>query len=105
MIDETETLIPVQKVAHLVNPAKPPNLSTVWRWITAGVHGVRLEAVRLGGCRFSSREAVQRFVRALNEEPGTVPAPPTAAAERAGRELAAKRGGKRNGRKLAAASA
>ena len=35
--------------------------STIWRWTTRGIDGVRLESARLGGKRITSREAVKRF--------------------------------------------
>lgn len=45
-----------------------PNISTVWRWITAGTRGVKLESVLIGGQRFTTDEAIQRFIKALNSE-------------------------------------
>jgi Protein of unknown function (DUF1580) len=41
------------------------HLSTVIRWRTRGVGGVRLEAVRLGGRWVTSREALARFTAAV----------------------------------------
>jgi hypothetical protein len=41
--------------------------STLWRWSTKGVKGVRLETRRLGGRIFTSREALERFATALAE--------------------------------------
>jgi hypothetical protein len=41
-----------------------PNVATLWRWRTAGCRGVRLETVLVGGKRYTSREAIQRFVNA-----------------------------------------
>ena len=38
-----------------------PNLSTIYRWHLRGVRGVRLETILIGGTRFTSREALQRF--------------------------------------------
>jgi len=46
-------------------PSKP-HLSTVVRWTRQGVKGVRLETVVFGGRRFTSREAIQRFIQARN---------------------------------------
>lgn len=87
MIDPSvETMMPLAKAARIVNPSNPPHVATIWRWASAGVSGVRLESVKLGGVRFTSREAVARFIRRLNE-PGAVPEPPSAAAERANAEL------------------
>src|SRR5438128_2214980 len=48
--------------------AKRTHISTVFRWISRGVSGVRLEALRLGGRWVTSREAVQRFAERLTAE-------------------------------------
>lgn len=40
-----------------------PHCSTLLRWRTSGVNGVRLEAVKVGGRWFTSRQALRRFVR------------------------------------------
>lgn len=39
--------------------------STLYRWITHGVRGVRLEAMAAGGGLVTSREALERFFAAL----------------------------------------
>ena len=41
-----------------------PNVSTLWRWRTAGVRGVKLETILCGGRRMTSREALARFFAA-----------------------------------------
>lgn len=43
---------------------KGVNVSTVWRWIQRGIHGVRLESTLVGGIRMSTREALARFFAA-----------------------------------------
>ena len=68
MIDlETETLIGFAEAAkHLPrSPAGRPATQTAARWSLVGLHGVRLEAVRVGGRRYTSREACRWFVAAL----------------------------------------
>jgi hypothetical protein len=42
------------------------SLSTVWRWCLKGVRHAKLESVVIGGRRFSTTEAWQRFVAATN---------------------------------------
>jgi hypothetical protein len=73
-----------------------PALSTLWRWQIKGVLGVRLETVLVGGRRYTSVEALSRFVESSNrvQEPpcGAVPRTRTArereaAIRRAEREL------------------
>lgn len=55
-----------------------PNISTLHRWATRGVRGVRLETVAVGHVRYTSVEAVRRFLNAKPAQPG--PVTPTAAA-------------------------
>lgn len=66
MIDiHDETLISLSKASQLL-PYKP-SPATLWRWFTRGVNGVRLETAKIGKRRYTSREALQRFVTATTE--------------------------------------
>ena len=66
-----------------------PSIATRWRWIQRGVRGgVKLESIIIGGQRYTSAEAVARFIARLNA-PGDVPAPTLPAAEAANARLAA----------------
>ena len=74
MIDTTlEQLHSLADATGFVPPArqgKKTHLSTLLRWILSGAKApdgtlVRLDAVRLGGRWFTSREALQRFGEAL----------------------------------------
>jgi hypothetical protein len=40
---------------------KPVHLSACYRWMKTGLSGVRLETVLVGGQRFTSTEALNRF--------------------------------------------
>lgn len=64
-----------------------PHISTRWRWCTRGISGTKLESIVVGGQRFTSAEAVERFLAKLND-PGVVELSATSAAEAAARELA-----------------
>jgi hypothetical protein len=88
MIDPaTEQLLLLREAAAIVNPSHPPHIATIWRWATAGLQGgIRLESMKIGGQRFTSREAIRRFLVRLNE-PAAVPMEPNAAAIEAGRRL------------------
>lgn len=44
---------------------KPTHVSTLHRWATRGLRGVRLEVLRVGGTTCTSREALQRFFTRL----------------------------------------
>ncbi|MHB9081060.1 MAG: DUF1580 domain-containing protein [Pirellulaceae bacterium] len=57
-----DTLLSITQTAHQA-PGRP-HISTVWRWINRGVRGVKLETVMIGGRRFTSREALDRFYAA-----------------------------------------
>jgi hypothetical protein len=48
-----------------------PHISTLIRWALRGLKGIKLETALVGGRRFTSVEAIQRFLVRLNE-PGTV---------------------------------
>jgi len=43
------------------------HISTIYRWTTAGVRGVRLETVQVGGTRCTSEDALQRFFNELTK--------------------------------------
>ncbi len=45
------------------------NRKTVARWMDCGYQGQRLESLRIGRKRFSTRQAAARFLAALNGEP------------------------------------
>jgi hypothetical protein len=63
--------------------------STIYRWVMAGVKGVKLETITIGGYRYTSTQAIGRFIAALSGRPAPdgVEAVQTPAARR--RELAA----------------
>lgn len=65
MID-FRTAIPLDQAAQLVPGRKDKTAScgTLRRWATAGVKGVCLETVRIGGRVCTSVDAIQRFVDA-----------------------------------------
>lgn len=94
MIDiHTEQLLTLKSAARSIpgrDGDRPINISTIWRWVLAR----KLESIRIGGIRYTSRQAIQRFVERLNPEQTTAPAIRTAtqrrrASEKAARELEA----------------
>jgi hypothetical protein len=65
---ETETLILPKDVCRMF-PGRSGNgisLSTVWRWMLQGRKRQKLDSLIVGGTRYTSKEAVQRFVAGLN---------------------------------------
>lgn len=88
MVDPaTEQLLLLTEASAIINPSHPPHIATIWRWATAGLKGgIRLESIKVGGQRFTSREAIRRFLVRINE-PAAVPMEPSAAAIAAGKRL------------------
>jgi len=68
-----------------------PHISTVWRWIQRGVRGVKLETVLIGGRRYTSNEALERFVSRTTAAAAGEPAPTRTPTQRQRAILAAER--------------
>jgi len=58
----TEPLLTLREAAATIPGS--PHVSTLHRWRRRGVRGAKLETCLVGGKRFTSLQAVQRFVRA-----------------------------------------
>jgi len=94
---QAERLFPVRNPPRDVSPIlgeKWPHPATLYRWAKCGLHGVKLETLRVGGTLCTSLEALQRFCERLTAST-TAPTQPPAASptarrrshERAGRAL------------------
>lgn len=70
MFDPREKLIAMNEARGLF--PKPPHLATLYRWIKSGAHGVRLETVVVGRTRYTTAEAIQRFIAGQNGPPPIV---------------------------------
>ncbi len=65
MIDPTtEEMIPFQQASRRI-PGNP-SLCAFHRWRLSGVRGARLETLLVGGTRFTSAQAISRFIAAQN---------------------------------------
>lgn len=72
---DREEVLPLAKAARqlpAVRGSKPPNPSTIYRWLTAGVKSVRGETVKLETCfvgktRCTSLAALKRFFDRIND--------------------------------------
>lgn len=60
----SETRVSLTALARELNLS----VSTCWRWDKGGIRGHRLECFSLGGRRYTTREALERFVAATNGE-------------------------------------
>ncbi len=65
-----------------------PHSSTIWRWHSRGVRGIRLETVVIGGRRFTSRESLERFARRTTAAADGLPASANPASEASSESLA-----------------
>lgn len=65
-----ERLLPLSKAPQYFPSPVRPHVGTVVRWALKGVGRTRrkLETLKIGGRRFTSREAIQRFVALLSGE-------------------------------------
>ena len=71
-LNEEQMLTLTQATAEL--PGRP-HIPTIWRWHARGLHGVKLETIVIGGRRFTSREALQRFAERTTAAAGGTSAP------------------------------
>ena len=79
MIDHlTETLVNFQHAGRHI-PGNPA-LCTLHRWRLSGVRGTKLETLLVGGIRYTSTEAIARFIAAQNAD--QIPAPALTAKQR-----------------------
>jgi hypothetical protein len=74
MIDvQTENLISPKDACRMIPGRSGHGISraTLWRWMLPGRRGVKLDSCLVGGVRYTSRQAVARFVAELNAAPET----------------------------------
>jgi uncharacterized protein DUF1580 len=83
MIDpfDGEDLLTASEVAKLL-PGRP-HACTIWRWMTRGVRGHKLESLFLSGARRTTKSAVCFFLAQVTADAdGHAPAPAPTAAQR-----------------------
>lgn len=63
MISESETLISLKNLPRFLEKrdGRKPSIGTIYRWISKGLNGCKLEVVYRAGRPFSSEEALRRF--------------------------------------------
>lgn len=66
MIEPTKEKIVSLADAAMAFPGGAVHISTLHRWRLRGVGGAKLETFKIGGKRFTSTEAIQRFIAELN---------------------------------------
>jgi hypothetical protein len=74
MIDpENESPISLSDAAKSL-PGRP-NVTTIWRWRSRGIAGVRLETLCVGGRTYTTREALARFLERVTAAKSGQPIP------------------------------
>jgi Protein of unknown function (DUF1580) len=65
-----ELLSPVEATKTVPNrrAGRPTNTSCIYRWMHTGCRGIKLEFIQIGGTRFTSREALDRFFTRLTNQ-------------------------------------
>lgn len=87
MIDiRNEELVPFPDAPKHI-PGRP-HIATVHRFRLRGSHGKKLESVKVGGRRFTSIEAIQRFVEAVTAAADGEPVPRAESSKARERRLA-----------------
>jgi hypothetical protein len=92
-----EELLTLAQAARHARPKgqRPAAPCTIWRWAKRGISSVRLETIYMGGTRYTSVEALQRFFDAVTlarssqdvaEEPNAAPGTRPAATKKRLRE-------------------
>lgn len=68
MLDvQNENLLTLREAADgLPGRAGSVHPSTLHRWAAGGVAGAKLETVRIGGCRYTTAQAIERFILACS---------------------------------------
>lgn len=63
---QSESLLSLQQSRTAFPGGKRLSLATLHRWRLKGVRGTRLETILIGGQRYTSTEAIGRFIAAQN---------------------------------------
>jgi hypothetical protein len=96
MIDfQSETLMSLKQATRVLpgrSGEKPIHVATLHRWASRGCRGIKLETLQVGGTRYTSREALQRFFDRLSQqgesgaEPRSAPREPSCGRTARGRD-------------------
>jgi len=62
----SETLLTLPSATMCVPGKSTVSVATMQRWRKRGVRGVVLETILIGGSRYTSLQAISRFIDALN---------------------------------------
>lgn len=79
---EIEHLLAPSAARHVVpgRRGRGVALSTIWRWMLIGARGRKLDSIIIGGSRYTSVEAIRRFI--VGVEPTAAPSKGAQSVER-----------------------
>jgi hypothetical protein len=86
LTESTFSLTEAARRLPRLRKGRPVHVSTLWRWATRGLRGVRLETTMVGGARVTSLAALEAFFNATNNASG-MPSHPRSDMSAADREL------------------
>ena len=86
---DSETVLSFNEARTAFPGGKRLALATLHRWRLHGVRGTKLETALIGGLRYTSKEAISRFIAAQNA--GESPAPSFTPSQRQRMSEAARR--------------
>lgn len=66
-----ETPLTIAEAAAIIPGS--PSLASVWRWVLKGVRGNQLESLMIAERRFTTHEAIDRFIARSNVAPSAAP--------------------------------
>lgn len=67
LAEDVLTLAEAAKTLPCRRMGRPTHATTLLRWSTGGIRGVKLETIQIGSTRCTSREALHRFVDRVTE--------------------------------------
>lgn len=83
MIDtKHEELLTIPQAAKEVPPVGI-SIACAWRWALHGTRGRRLDSVVIGGRRYTSKQAIERFLNHSHSTESTTPSSNSASREKA----------------------
>jgi len=71
----SDDVMPLKAVCRLIpgRTGRGVALTTLYRWALRGCRGVKLPTFLIGGCRYTSRGALNGFLAAINQRPSDAP--------------------------------
>lgn len=70
----SEELIDLSKARKLF-PGHTPSPASIWRWALYGINGLKLETIKIGARRFTTKQAIHRFIAGESTSSNCPPTP------------------------------